>query len=170
MAFRTRMLLWLAQGFGLGRIPVAPGTWGTLLGLPLTALLLLAGNRWLYLLGLGVAVGVAVPVCGQAERALGRKDPGSVVLDEVVALPLAFLGWFWSGIGATGVWPGVEVFGVAANWLWLGVGFVAFRLLDILKPWPIRLTQALYGGFGVVADDVAAALIVALVWAGVRAL
>lgn len=169
MGTRSQLVVWIAQGFGLGRIPVAPGSWGTLLGLPWTAALLWMGNPWFFWAGAMLGVGFAVWICGEAEEILGRKDPGSVVLDEVVALPLAYSGWFIGGVGPAGGWPGLTSFEDASSWLFVGLGFAAFRVLDITKPWPIRATQHLRGGWGVVADDVAAALVLALVWVVVRA-
>ena len=85
--------LWLAQGFGVGRIPVAPGTFGSVLGLLWFTLLLLSGSWWC-LLGGGVAgLGLSVWLCGAAEKILGQTDPGSVVLDEIAAMPVCFFAW-----------------------------------------------------------------------------
>lgn len=154
---RNQIVLTLAQGFGLGRIPVAPGTFGTLLGLPWTFALLATGSLGLYLLGTSLGVVAAIWICGEAELILGRKDDASIVLDEIVALPVAFFGWFLVWHQAAGSWPGPGVMVLNFNWLFsLGV-FALFRFFDIAKPWPIRQTQDLWGGLGVVADDVAAA-------------
>ncbi|MGA1238352.1 MAG: phosphatidylglycerophosphatase A, partial [Limisphaerales bacterium] len=64
-------LVWVAQGFGSGRMPVAPGTWGTLPGIAVTAGLLMSGHLLWYFLGAVLLVVVAVPLCGYAERAMG---------------------------------------------------------------------------------------------------
>ncbi len=92
-----------------------------------------------------VAAYVAVGFCGEAEIRLKEKDPGKVVLDEVVVMPLCFLGW--KALPA-----------LAPSWVALLAGFALFRLFDILKPFGIARLQNLPGGWGVVADDAAAAL------------
>ena len=89
-----RLILLLARGGGLGLAPKAPGTVGTLGGFPLTALLLVPGNFWIYLAGCAVLMPLSAWVCGEAERILDRKDPGEVVLDEIIAVPMCFLGVF----------------------------------------------------------------------------
>jgi phosphatidylglycerophosphatase A len=87
----------------------------------------------------------AVAVCGEAERRLGLRDPGCIVLDEFVAMPLCFLGW--QKLAAI----------VPVYWVWI-LGLFLFRLLDIFKPLGIRWLQELPGGWGVVVDDLAAAM------------
>src|SRR5258708_33314360 len=82
-----RLVLWIAQGFGLGRIPVAPGTFGSGLGLLWAAALLGLGSRWLYLAGTVAGLACSVWLCERAERILGRTDPGSGVLAEIAAIP-----------------------------------------------------------------------------------
>jgi len=130
----------------LGRRLPAPGTWGSLAGLLVFAVFLpRAGLGELLALSL-VAAYLAVGFCGEAEVRLQEKDPGKIVLDEVIAIPLCFLGWR-------------ELLGVAPAWLLLSVGFLLFRLFDIAKPFGIRRLQSLPGGWGVVGDDVAAALL-----------
>ncbi|HOC00594.1 MAG TPA: phosphatidylglycerophosphatase A, partial [Verrucomicrobiota bacterium] len=87
------LVLWIARGFDVGRAPVAPGTFGSVVGLAWTLVLVATRSVWWY--GLGVAAGLtlSVVVCGLAERILRERDPGSVVLDEITALPLCFAGW-----------------------------------------------------------------------------
>ena len=164
------MKLWVAQGFGVGRIPVAPGTFGSVVGVLWFGLLLMTGNLWLFLAGTIATVALSVWLCGAAERVLGQKDPGSVVLDEIAAMPVCFVGWvavlFWK----TGALPGCAHFFSVRTWpLTLGV-FAAFRLFDVAKPWPVYQSQSLPGGWGVTIDDVLAAVyvnaVVLLVWAG----
>ena len=157
------MRLWIAQGFGLGRIPVAPGTFGSLLGVGWFALLLLPGNPWL--LGFGILAGLAASVwlCGVGEQLLGQKDPGSVVLDEISAMPVCFLGWVLLRTSQSGHLPPPGWFFSGRNLLLtLGV-FCAFRLFDVLKPWPVRQSQSLPGGWGITVDDALAAVYVNLV-------
>ena len=157
------MRLWVAQGFGVGRIRFAPGTFGSLLGLGWFALLLAGGHLWVLLLGSGVGLACSVWLCGYGERVLGKKDPGSVVLDEIAAMPVCFFAWvgiFW---WRTGTMPAVESFFSRGHW-WLTLGvFAAFRLFDITKPWPVRQSQSCPGGWGITVDDLLAAVYVNLV-------
>lgn len=131
----------LALGFGSGLITPAPGTWGSIAALPLAALLgwLGVGGVWLAWLSLPLFV-LGVWVCDVTGKALGVADSGHIVWDEIVAmlLLLAF-------VPAT-----------ATAWL---AALLVFRLFDIVKPWPIRWLDAkVHGGFGVMLDDVVAAL------------
>src|ERR1051326_3516181 len=87
------LVLCLAQGFFIGRIPRAPGTFGSVLGLGWLALLLTASNWWALATGTLLGIALSVWCCGKAEKILGQTDPGSVVLDEVVAMPVCFLAW-----------------------------------------------------------------------------
>jgi phosphatidylglycerophosphatase A len=154
--------VWIAQGFGIGRIPVAPGTFGSLLGVAWFGLLLLPGRFWVLVLGILVGLLVSVWLCGEAERILGKSDPGSVVLDEITAMPLCFLSWAVLDCGPMGALPRPEHFFSGSAWfLTLGV-FAAFRLFDIWKPWPVRQSQSLPGGWGVTVDDFLAAGYVSL--------
>ena len=166
LGFMTRALvIWLAQGFGVGRIPWAPGTFGSVLGLGWFAILLLVA-QWspvsAGVIYLGSAL-ASVWTCEAAEILLGEKDPGSIVLDEIVALPTCFLGWvfyLWLQLGEL---PSVEFFfGVKTCFLALGT-FLAFRFFDIAKPWPIKQSQAWSHGWGVVMDDQLAAVYVNVV-------
>ena len=164
------MKLWIAQGFGVGRIPVAPGTFGSVVGVLWFGLLLATGNLWLFAAGTLAALALSVWLCGAAEETLGRKDPGSVVLDEIAAMPVCFSGWVALLVWKTGAIPGLADFFSARTWpLTLGV-FAAFRFFDVLKPWPVHQSQSLPGGWGVTIDDVLAAvyvnLVVLLVYAG----
>ena len=129
----------IALGFGAGLSPVAPGTVGTLVAIPLCWLLALAMPL------LAVAF-VAIPLflvgvwaCDVTGRDLGVADHGSMVWDEIVAfLPLAAI--------------------ASASWVTLVVAFGLFRLFDIWKPFPIREMERRWkGGFGVMIDDVFAA-------------
>lgn len=144
--FGGSFAVWLATGFGVGRIPKAPGTFGSLLALP--AVWALARFASLPV-QLGVVVGVAVvgvPIINTALRSLGRgKDPGCVVWDEISGQMLTFV--FVAHVGLST----------------LIVGFLLFRLFDITKPPPARQLERLPGGLGVMADDWAAGLYAAAV-------
>jgi phosphatidylglycerophosphatase A len=124
---------WLATGFGIGRVPLAPGTFGTLLGIPLfLALRELSSPVYVAVVLLLFASGAWI--CHVAERQLGVHDHKSIVLDEVVG----YLITLWLAP------PG---------WIWLAIGFGLFRIFDIWKPFPIRRLEQLPGGLGVMADD-----------------
>jgi phosphatidylglycerophosphatase A len=162
--------LWIAQGFGIGRIPVAPGTFGSVAGVLWFVLLLGTGNLWLFTAGTLAAIALSVWLCGAAEKTLRQTDPGSVVLDEIAAMPVCFWGWVAILVWKTGAMPGFGNFFSARTWpLTLGV-FVAFRFFDVTKPWPVHQSQSLAGGWGATIDDVLAAvyvnLVVLLVYAG----
>ena len=129
----------------LGKRLPAPGTWGSLAGVLYFAACFQRASIGAVLVGSVVACLLAVVICTVAEHRLGKSDPGEVVLDEFVVMPLCFLGWR----ELPGAWP---VWGV-----WLA-GFALFRFFDVLKPLGIGRLQSLPGGWGVVMDDVAAAL------------
>ncbi|MDE3083821.1 MAG: phosphatidylglycerophosphatase A [Verrucomicrobiota bacterium] len=129
----------------LGRLP-APGTWGSLAGLFYFTLFVYYSLGWVaYALFLLAGLYLAVAFCGEAEVRLGKKDPGEVNLDEFAVMPVCFLGWPWLSQ-------------VAPMWAVILSGFALFRLFDVAKPFGIRRLQDLPGGWGVVIDDVAAAL------------
>ena len=129
----------LAFGFGTGLSPFAPGTVGTLVAFPIA---------WLTLdLGLASQIAVAVLlilsgiwICGESAKRIGVHDHGGIVWDEVAGMyvtlllaPPTITGW--------------------------ALAFLAFRLFDIVKPWPIRdLDHRMKGGLGIMLDDIAAAL------------
>ncbi|MDQ7728697.1 phosphatidylglycerophosphatase A [Halomonas sp. SpR8] len=132
---------WIATGFGLGLSPVAPGTFGSLLGIPLAWWLL---ARPLSQQGIIIAVMLvlAVPVCHVASQHFAGADHGSIVADEYVAFPLAVIG-----------------LAAARHPLVMAIAFVVYRFFDGLKPPPIHLAEYIHGGFGIVLDDVIAALV-----------
>jgi len=156
-------ILWLAQGFGIGRIPVAPGTFGSVVGLAWFALLLWMGHLSLFIVGTVIGVGLSVWLCGAGENILRARDPGSIVFDEIAAIPICFFGWVLVLVRHTGTFPAPAYFFSHQHWLGtLGV-FAAFRLFDVWKPWPVRQSQAFTGGWGVTIDDVLAAVYVNVV-------
>ena len=157
---RNQFILWVAQGFGAGRIPVAPGTFGSLVGLVWFVVLLLPGNFWVYLGGMLAGMFLSVRLCGAAEKILNQPDPGSVVLDEIIAVPICFGAWVGALLFKNGAMPPPEYFFSRDTWLLTFGVCAAFRLFDIAKPWPVRQSQKLPGGWGVTLDDVLAALYV----------
>jgi len=131
----------IAFGFGTGLAPKAPGTVGTLLGLPLFWLVVTVAqdlpNQIIFLIATFL---LGVWACGRTGRTLGVADHGGMVWDEIVAFALVLLF-------------------TPAGWLWMVLAFALFRLFDILKPWPIRLADTHFkSGFGVMFDDLLAAL------------
>jgi phosphatidylglycerophosphatase A len=149
--FWDRTTLVLATGFGIGLIPVMPGTFGSLLGLPLAWLVgrseLPVGVRFALE---GAILLAGVPLCGRAARLIGRPDPGSVVYDEIAAIPLVFLS-------------------VPLTFSTAILGFLWFRVFDIAKPWPVHRLERIPGGLGIMIDDVAAALYAAIaLWISMR--
>jgi phosphatidylglycerophosphatase A len=157
----ARCIVWIAEGFGIGRVPFGPGTFGSLVGLVWLALLVRLGTLTGFCLGLAIGIALSVVLCDAAERITGRKDPGSVVLDEIVAVPICFLPWILVLHERLGTMPHPEFFLRGGHW-WITAVLVAlFRLFDIWKPWPIRPSQKLPGGWGVTVDDCLAAIPVA---------
>ena len=152
--------LWIAQGFGVGLMPFAPGTFGSLLGIVWFGLLLATGQLWIFVVGVFGGIALSVWLCGEGERILNQNDPGSVVLDEITAIPLCYATWMTILVQRTGNLPIFEDFFGGHNWIWgLGV-LAAFRFFDATKPWPVRQSQALPGGWGITVDDVLAAVYV----------
>lgn len=149
----TRLVVGAATLGPLGRWGRAPGTVGSLAGLLVFAVVF-PGFEALGIIALtAVLAWAAVGLCGEAERRLGLKDPGFVILDEFVAVPLCFAGW-------------KELSLIVPAWVLLFAGFGLFRLFDIWKPFGIARLQKLPGGWGVVADDIAAAALTCAVLHG----
>ena len=159
----AEMKLFIAQGFGVGRILVAPGTFGSLAGILWFMLLLSGGKPWLYLAGACLGVGLSIWLCGAAEKILKQKDPSSVVLDEIVAMPFCFFAWIAIYFSQHRQLPAPEYFFRHETWLFTLVIFAGFRFFDIIKPWPVRQSQSLPGGWGVTVDDLLASVCVNVV-------
>ena len=140
MKFSDKAVVFLATGFYIGHIPFAPGTFGTLLGLPISlilARLMLSKAAVIIVFLLAIAVWIA----GRAEITLKESDPGCIVIDEIAGIVVA-------------------LYGLPFNLTTALIGFIIFRILDVAKPFPIRyLEQRLSGGVGVVMDDVAAGVL-----------
>ncbi len=162
-SMKSRLLLWIAQGFGAGRIPFAPGTFGSVVGLFWFAFLVFPGHPIIFCLGTFLSIPVSVWICGAAEKILNQTDPASVVLDEIIALPICFVSWLAILYFQNGFWPAPNYF-FARDHIFGTVGiFLLFRVFDILKPWPIRPSQKLSGGWGINVDDLIAAIYVNVV-------
>ena len=129
---------WPAFGFGFGLAPFAPGTWGSLPGIAIWWLL--PKDLWFQVPAALTMFLFGIWVCGESARRIGVHDHGGIVWDEIVGMYLTLM-----------VVP-------AEPWWVLGA-FVAFRIADIWKPWPIReLDPRLHGGLGIMLDDVLAAV------------
>lgn len=132
----------LALGFGSGLLKPAPGTWGTLASVPLFLVLLNIAptGSAAYFAFVAVSFLFGVYICGKTASDVGVHDHSAIVWDEFV-----------------GFWITMAI--VAPNWLNIVLGFLLFRLFDILKPWPIKvLDKSVHGGFGIMIDDVLAGI------------
>ncbi|HLK36036.1 MAG TPA: phosphatidylglycerophosphatase A [Polyangiaceae bacterium] len=130
----------LATWFGCGRVPVAPGTAGTLGAVPLYLMAATLGHAAVGITALAVTA-AGVWAASIAARDVGTEDPQVVVVDEVAGFLVTMLGVS------------------RPSWVAVAVGFAVFRLLDSLKPWPIGRLEALPGGWGIVMDDVGAGVL-----------
>lgn len=129
----------IAFGFGIGAVPFAPGTFGTLLAIPFyLAFRILTPSQ--YLLLLTVFTLASIWLCDKVAKEIKVHDHPGMCLDE-------FIG-FW-----------VTMFAAPHGSIWILIGFILFRLFDIWKPWPIRLMdEKMQGGLGIIADDIAAGI------------
>ena len=135
-----KIVVFLATGFGLGLVPFAPGTAGSILGLGLAMSFCMMGLWWQIPLAIVLSV-IAIPICGVAEEYYGKQDDRRIVADEILTFPLCLLGIPWMEH------PTILI-----------IAFVMNRILDIIKPPPARQAQNLYGGIGIVMDDVFSSL------------
>tara|TARA_R110002111_G_scaffold8723_1_gene31407 strand:+ start:278 stop:763 length:486 start_codon:yes stop_codon:yes gene_type:complete len=139
-----RPVCFLGLGFGSGLAPFAPGTFGTLAAIPIY-LLMQNLSLMVYLTLTLVAFVVGIWICQQSANWLGKEDPSAVVWDEIV-------GYLVTMIAAP------------SGWLWIVIGFVLFRIFDILKPWPICVAdREIHGGLGIMVDDVMAGIFAAVI-------
>jgi len=150
VGFRARLGLSIATALGVGYIPFAPGTFGSLAGLALWAVIPTSATAQAAAILVVFAAGCWS--AGVAERHFGRTDPGHVVVDEVMGMLITL---FMNPVG----WRGATA------------AFLLFRIFDIIKPFPANRFEALHGGVGVMADDGMAAVYANLVlraglWAG----
>ncbi|MFA6425979.1 MAG: phosphatidylglycerophosphatase A [Phycisphaerae bacterium] len=142
------MKKFILSSFGLGFLPVAPGTWGSLL--PVGLFLAVhhfwpnAGILLVLLAAVTILSSIAcVALAGSAEKIANKKDPGWTVIDEVAGQSVALL---------PAVFAGKNIFLICA------AAFVLFRIFDILKPWPVKNAEKLPGGFGILFDDILAGI------------
>lgn len=146
--FLTQIGFFLAHGFGSGKLPWSPGTFGTLTAIPIY-LLIYPFSYLLYAGIVGVMFVVGVWLCRITEKALGAHDHPSIVWDEIVGYLIA-------------------MFMAPSGWAWVLMGFVLFRVFDIWKPFPIRqIERRVRGGLGNMLDDALAGIYAWLVLQGV---
>lgn len=134
-----RVAVFLATCGYVGYAPVAPGTFGSAAGVAIFALVRASGSMYVELAAIVALFAIGVWSGTEAEHHFGGVDPGPIVLDEVVGMliTLALL-----DVNAMGAF----------------VGFIVFRALDVIKPWPSGRFERLHGGLGVMADDAMAAV------------
>jgi phosphatidylglycerophosphatase A len=139
MKLKGKTVLFLATGGNIGRIPWAPGTFGSVEGL-LIGYLLSKLPLPAAVICLLAIIFFAIGVSGEAEKIIGKKDPGCVIIDEIAGMAVTMIGLVFTPLSAM-------------------LGFICFRGFDILKPPPISTLQnRLQGGMGIVLDDVAAGI------------
>jgi len=149
----------LTSCFGLGYLPIAPGTWGSLPPVIIFALMcyLNASVGTISIIMAALALAGSV-VCVKFAPAIvastGKTDPGEVVADEFAGQAITFLAISFSIAGP---------FSAGQIWVIASLGFVVFRLLDIVKPWPIRKLEKLPNGWGILSDDLLAGAYAAIV-------
>ena len=132
---------------GLGQVAWPPGTWGSAVGLLLGVLGARTMSQPLSVAVLVVTFVLCAVIAGRAERALGQHDPPAGIVDEVWAMCAIML-----------LWPAA-----ASSWMWGVAAFLLFRIFDILKPQPLQRLATLPGGWGIMADDLGAAVYTILV-------
>jgi phosphatidylglycerophosphatase A len=134
----------------IGKKCPAPGTFGSFAGV--LAVLLLSWSTQLPLLTIGLLfiplILVGIPICTEAEKSIGRSDPGEVIWDEFASIPLVYV-----GLPAS-----ISLVNPREMLVWLVVGFIYFRIFDIIKPLGIKRIQHIGKGLGVMIDDVLAAV------------
>ncbi len=139
MNFKQKSVMFLATGCFIGNISFAPGTFGSILGLPL-CFLLSKIDLTVAILFVVLFIFFAIWIAQEAEKVLKKKDPGCIVIDEIAGLMVTLLG-------------------LPFNIISVATGFLVFRALDVLKPYPIRAVERnLSGGAGIVMDDVVAGI------------
>jgi phosphatidylglycerophosphatase A len=146
----------IAFGFGSGLMPRAPGTFGTLIAIPITLFVMQFGFAAHLAFALLAAI-FGIYVCGESARRLGVHDHPGIVWDEITGFAVTML---------TVPGPGA---GASQTFYWVVAGFCLFRLFDIWKPWPIReADHSLSGGLGIMLDDVIAGVFAAAILLGIR--
>ncbi len=130
-----------------GYAPIAPGTFGSAVALPIDWALREFSPLWIHGLGIVAVTLLGVKAGSVVEKELRQKDPSMVVVDELAGML-------------------ITLFALPVSWMGVAVGFLLFRLFDIVKPYPCRKAEALPGGWGIMMDDVIAGVYANLVLRG----
>ncbi len=139
MNFKQKTVVFIATGCLIGNIAFAPGTFGSILGLPLCFLLSKIELSVAVILSI-VFIFFAIIIAQEAEKIMGEEDPGCIVIDEIAGLVVTFIG-------------------LPFNMITAAAGFIIFRAFDIMKPYPVRsLENILSGGVAIVIDDLMAGI------------
>jgi phosphatidylglycerophosphatase A len=147
LKFQGEWQRWVVFGFGAGLLPLAPGTAGTLIGIPVVILFQFLPTA-VMLLGVLLIVLLSVWLAGAVTRQIGIEDHPSIVIDEIAGYVVAMTM-------------------IPLTWWTVTVGFVIFRLFDVYKPPPANwLDRNCTGGFGITADDVVAGIYTNLILHG----
>ena len=134
----SQAAVFLATGAGVGFLPWMPGTFGSLMGLPLAWAVGSLSSFWEQAFAILALLALGIPICSVATTALNRgKDPGAIIWDEIVCIPVVFLGHPMTITTAL-------------------LGFLLFRLFDSTKFWPSGSAEKLPDGWGIMADDLVA--------------
>lgn len=136
----NRIFLLIATFFNIGRMPLAPGTWASMV----TMLTLYFVNPylvsfWAKITSFLIIFFIGIPSAGYAEKFFQKKDPGQCVIDEVAGQMICLIF-------------------VPYSFSYYLAAFFIFRLFDIIKPFPVRIIEKLPGGMGIMADDIMAGL------------
>jgi len=143
--------LFLATGFGIGLLPIAPGTFGSMLGV---VLFLAIAHFYLHIFWLGMIILILFFVSyfavQSALKIIKRSDPGEIVIDEILGMMLVMIT-------------------IPPDPKWIFLAFILFRMFDILKPWPVnQVDSKLKNALGVILDDLLAAFYAGIVIVGIR--
>jgi len=140
----------------VGRMPKAPGTWGSAAALLVAPWCFMPLPLAWRIAALAVVLGIGTWAAGRAGRVLGNEDPGCVVIDELLGQWTAFAPFHLAGWTTATPWELLALFGL-------------FRFFDILKPWPIRtIDSQMHGGLGVMLDDLLAGIFAAALFFLIR--
>ncbi len=139
MNFKEKAVMFIATGCFIGKIPFAPGTFGSFAGI-LLCFTLSKTSTLVAIICIILFIIFSIWIANDAEKILKRKDPGCIVIDEIAGMA-------------------VTLIGLPFNVFYVASGFIIFRVLDITKPFPIRyIEKRISGGAGIVLDDIAAGI------------
>ncbi len=154
MKREKQKICWIiATWFGSGFLPKAPGTWGSLAALPFAYIIIVYTCPYALIVGTVALFFIGMWASDKVEKSVPSKDPGFIVVDEVVGqwialLPLSFLYRIYYHDSFYLYFPAIAI-----------IAFIAFRIFDIWKPWPVNYADKNFpGGYGIMLDDVVAGM------------